>query len=118
VAAEAVAGRFPRSVVAEHLLGGNLCGCGSSSIVAARQQRIATGADTTSGNGAQRGEAFFDQDGGLHAFGETRYDYRLCHSIKIDVKFKPATKTDDEPMREDDIIVEISKPYLQYPFYD
>jgi hypothetical protein len=66
-------------------------------------------------------KAFFDQDGGLHAFGETRYDYRLCHSIKIDVKFKPATKTDDEAMREerdDDIIVEISKPYLQYPFYD
>lgn len=61
------------------------------------------------------------EDGGLQFFGEARYDYRLCHSIKIDVKFKRATKTNDEPMREerdDDIIVEISKPYLQHPFYD
>jgi hypothetical protein len=66
-------------------------------------------------------KAFFDNDGGLQAFGEARYDYRLCHSIKIDVKFKRATKTNGEPMREerdDDIIVEISKPYLQHPFYD
>ena len=28
-------------------------------------------------------KAFFDQDGGLHRFGETRYDYRLCHSIRL-----------------------------------
>jgi len=61
------------------------------------------------------------EDGGLQSFRQTRYDFRRCRYIKIDVKFKPATKANNEPIREerdDDVIVEISKPYLQYPFYD
>jgi hypothetical protein len=43
----------------------------------------------------------FTEDGGLQSFGETRYDYLRCQSIKIDVKFKSASGTSNE--RADDI---------------
>jgi hypothetical protein len=65
--------------------------------------------------------ALFAEDGGLQFFGETRYDYRGCSAIKINVKFKPVSKASSGPMqdeRDDDIIVEISNPYLEYPAYD
>jgi hypothetical protein len=63
-------------------------------------------------------KAFFDQDGGLHTFGEARYDYRLCHSIKIDVKFRSAVSGQRPEERDDDVIVSVSRPYLEIPFMD
>jgi len=56
----------------------------------------------------------FLQDGGLQSIGEGRYDYRRCLSIKISVKFKLASNEE----RPDDVIVEISRPYLENPFSD
>jgi hypothetical protein len=56
----------------------------------------------------------FIQDAGLQFFGESRYDYRRCPSIKISVKFKPVS-SEEKP---DDVIVEISRPYLESPFKD
>jgi hypothetical protein len=58
--------------------------------------------------------ALFVEDGGLQFGEQTRYDYRRCPSIKMDVKFKSVASEE----RRDDIIVEISKPYLEYPFTD
>jgi hypothetical protein len=63
-------------------------------------------------------KALFDEDGGLQFFGETRYDYRLCHSIKIDVKFRSAVSGQRPEERDDDVIVSVSRPYLELPFRD
>jgi hypothetical protein len=62
-------------------------------------------------------------DGGLQIAGTTRYVLRRCTSIKIDVKFKPADADQSDPARipserDDDVVVGISAPYLQGPFYD
>jgi hypothetical protein len=63
-------------------------------------------------------KAFFDEDGGLQFPGEMRYDYRLCHSIKVDVKFRSAVSGERLEERDDDVIVSISRPYLEMPFMD
>ncbi len=62
--------------------------------------------------------ALFREDGGLTFVGAPqRYVLKECSVIKIDVKFKISR---GEPMSEspDDVIESVSKPYLEYPFYD
>jgi len=62
-------------------------------------------------------------DGGLQIDGTTRCVLRRCTSIKIEVKFKTADSEGTDPSRtpeerDDDIIVGVSAPYLEGPFYD
>lgn len=67
-------------------------------------------------------EKNFRHDGGLQFFSQsssaTRYVYLKCSFIKIDVKFKAAVVKEAGFSSPDDILVSVSKPYLEYPFTD
>lgn len=62
----------------------------------------------------------FRADGGLTFFGQSsRFVYKECPLIKINVEFKrPAEKAPPKWDDPDDVIESISKPYLEYPFAD
>jgi hypothetical protein len=67
-------------------------------------------------------EKSFRADGGLQFFSKsgstTRYVYRKCELIKIDVKFEAAVVSQTGSWSPNDIVVSVSKPYLEYPFSD
>ena len=59
-------------------------------------------------------EVTFVLDGGMQ-FGRTsRYSFRKCPSIKVDVEFS-GSRADSSPT---DRIVKVSRPYLELPAYD
>jgi hypothetical protein len=64
----------------------------------------------------------FTEEGGLSTSTQRRYVYKDCPYIKVDVKFSPVGDTgrDRTPLPEDpaDKIVEISRPFLEYPIMD
>lgn len=67
-------------------------------------------------------EKNFKLDGGLQffskSFSTTRYLYSKCAFIKIDVKFKAAAANETGSLSPNDIVVSVSKLYLEYPFTD
>jgi hypothetical protein len=64
-------------------------------------------------------ERMFYPDGGIQSFhGPTRYIYRPCHSIKIDVEFAPARADEGLQGSAEDGVKSVSKPYLENPFFD
>ena len=61
----------------------------------------------------------FRRDGGITGLTEERFVYGKCEFIKIDVKFAPVDKNKKFPAENpEDKIIEVSKPYLEHPFYD
>jgi hypothetical protein len=58
---------------------------------------------------------FFREDGGLQFPAQTRYVYKRCPYVKIDVEFSVDA---GHTFNADDKIVKISRPYLEYPFSD
>lgn len=61
----------------------------------------------------------FYHDGGFSSFGQSRYVFKECPMIKIDVNFKsPEGKNRLQQENPDDIIDSVSRPYLQRPFAD
>ncbi len=61
----------------------------------------------------------FSVDGGISRINPLRFVYKKCDSIKVEVKFKFIDKSDEFPKQNhEDEIIEISKPYLEHPFYD
>jgi hypothetical protein len=64
----------------------------------------------------------FTPDGGFQFFSKsgstTRYLYLKCSFIKIDVKFQNAAASKRGSSSPNDVVVSISKPYLEYPFTD
>ena len=59
-------------------------------------------------------------DGGLSVREEANYDYRKCLDIKIHVNFKPVPsqqRAGEEP-DQNDIVIKVSRPYLEYAFAD
>ena len=63
-------------------------------------------------------EKKFTPDGGLQAYLTTRYTYLKSSLIKIDVKYKAAVESKTGFLSPNDIVVSVSKPYLEYPFTD
>lgn len=67
-------------------------------------------------------EKNFRIDGGLQSFSKssstTRYDYLKCMFIKIDVTFKLPAEREPGSTSSTDIVISVSKPYLEYPFTD
>ena len=63
-------------------------------------------------------EADFREDGGAQVRDETRYIYRRCRYIRVDVDFKLAPPEDSPADSPDDTVVKVSKPYLAYPTMD
>jgi hypothetical protein len=68
--------------------------------------------------GMKRGEieGHFKRDGGLQTRDVTRYAFSTCAeaTIKVEIKFKEASTGGEGPFPKDDIVVEVSKPYLEY----
>jgi hypothetical protein len=64
-------------------------------------------------------ERDFVLDGGLQSRGTSRYMFKKCRFIKIEVTFSndelSGTWIDGSP---NDRVVNVSKPYLEYPFMD
>jgi hypothetical protein len=59
----------------------------------------------------------FRGDGGINSFSNQRFVYRKCSYIKIDVEFK-LIKKDNKLFNQNDIIIKLSKPYLEPSYID
>ncbi|MGI8670249.1 MAG: hypothetical protein ACR2J3_10460 [Aridibacter sp.] len=61
----------------------------------------------------------FNEDGGISAIRQGRFVYKKCSYIKIDITFELAKDKQNKLTRTiDDEILNISKPYLEHPYYD
>jgi hypothetical protein len=63
-------------------------------------------------------ERDFVLDGGLQTAQNSRYVYRACHFIKIDVGFTISNASSLPEPAPTDQVRHVSKPYLEYPFAD
>jgi hypothetical protein len=63
-------------------------------------------------------EVNFSPDGGLQAGTITRYTFKKCSLIKIDVDFSPNGTPAPTDLSPSDTVVHVSKPYVEYPFAD
>ncbi len=63
-------------------------------------------------------ERDFVLDGGLQFPKKSRYVYRTCHLIKIDVEFTISNASALPEPAPTDQVKHVSKPYLEYPFSD
>jgi len=58
----------------------------------------------------------FTEEGGLSTRTQRTYVYRQCPYIKVDITFAPVQAGINE--MPEDVIVNISRPYLQYSIFD
>ncbi|MDQ3322663.1 MAG: hypothetical protein M3525_09595 [Acidobacteriota bacterium] len=64
-------------------------------------------------------DKMFTIDGGISRINPQRFVYEKCNFIKVEVKFKFVDNSSKFPKHNsEDEITEISKPYLEHPFYD
>ncbi|HMD39165.1 MAG TPA: hypothetical protein VKH15_07780 [Candidatus Acidoferrum sp.] len=63
-------------------------------------------------------DKLFTEDGGISVRPQTRYLSRRCNYIKAEVHFKLVQAIDSTEFSPNDIIIEVSKPYLEVPFID
>ncbi len=64
-------------------------------------------------------DKMFSVDGGISPINPQRFVYEQCNFIKVEVKFEFIDKSNKFPKGNPaDKISEISKPYLEHPFYD
>jgi hypothetical protein len=69
--------------------------------------------------GTTRGELLkvFTTEGGLSTVRQRRYVYRNCPFIKVDVQFAPV-EGGQRIERQQDKIIKMSEPFLQFGIYD
>jgi hypothetical protein len=64
----------------------------------------------------------FEEDGGISWRNESsehsRYLYKKCNLIKVDVEFALRKGSTPGKPSPDDTVTSISKPYLEYPYSD
>lgn len=61
----------------------------------------------------------FTEEGGIFTRTQRRYVYRECPYIKIDVVFEPVGAPEQKMIeRPEDVIVEVSKPFLEWSIAD
>jgi hypothetical protein len=71
----------------------------------------------TPGTPRSKVEMDFRPDGGLQPFyGPSRYLFKKCPSIKIEIEFTHFDGQQDG--LPSDQVIKVSRPYLEYPFYD
>jgi hypothetical protein len=63
-------------------------------------------------------EASFILDGGLNFVMTSRYSFRKCRSIKLDVEFSDRAGGSPKDFSSTDRVVKVSRPYLEYPAFD
>jgi hypothetical protein len=60
-------------------------------------------------------EKVFVEDGGLTFLPKSRYIYRKCHLLKIEVDYEMTTK---DKTSADDTVKKVSKLYVELPYAD
>jgi hypothetical protein len=78
---------------------------------------LATG-DIKAGSLRQTVERSFVLDGGTQTRQTSRYVFKKCHFIKIDVTFERGDTLTSGGNSPRDKVVGVSKPYLEYPTLD
>ena len=66
-------------------------------------------------------EALFERDGGFNGFYEVRYINPYCAFFKIDIAYDTTFTTNSNGRRiagSNDVVTNISRPYLEYPASD
>jgi hypothetical protein len=75
-------------------------------------------AELTAGKTRRGVERSWREDGGLQSRARSRYIFRNCSKIKIDVEFELAPSTPKFGSSPEDKVKTVSKPYLELPAYD
>ena len=71
------------------------------------------------GDSRAQSERSFELDGGLQVSADSRYAFKKCQYIKVDVEFsKQSISNGTAPILPTDKIVKISRLYLENPVYD
>lgn len=70
------------------------------------------------GTARRQVEEKFGIEGGLNRREHTRYFYKKCQYIQIDIYFKLASPKQSFDFSADDTVVKVSRPYLAYPTID
>lgn len=60
----------------------------------------------------------FSEEGGLSTRTQRTYVYQQCPYIKIDITFSPSSNSTSSAEMPDDVVVNLSRPYLQYTIAD
>jgi len=63
-------------------------------------------------------EDAWTSDGGLQSRTRSRYRFRNCDRIKIDVELKVAPSAPKYGWSDEDTITDVPKPYLENPAFD
>jgi hypothetical protein len=63
-------------------------------------------------------EKRFKEDGGATTREQTRYIFKKCAYIQIEIYFKLAAPRNSLNFSPNDIVIKVSKPYLAYPAAD
>jgi hypothetical protein len=63
-------------------------------------------------------EKQFKEDGGMQVRGQTRYVYKKCAYVQVEISFKLADSRKTVESSPDDIVTKVSKPYLAYMAVD
>lgn len=82
------------------------------------QEALKASGSIKSGMTRHEVELNFRPDGGVQVRDVTRYVYRGCVYIRVDIHFKLAKPTDAIKGSPDDIVTKVSTPYLAYPTID
>jgi hypothetical protein len=82
------------------------------------EDALKTVSEIKAGNNRASIENNFSLDGGIQTRGKSRYFYKKCKLIKIDVEFSQDGKLAWDDLCPTDTVVRVSKPYLQYPITD
>jgi hypothetical protein len=82
------------------------------------QDALAAARQITPGLMRNEVEKQFEPDGGITSGDDSRYTYKKCLFIKIDVTFKRAVGTGPVGFNGSDVVVKTSKPYLEVPTTD
>jgi len=70
------------------------------------------------GAARQEVEKLFEVDGGANTRPHTRYTYRKCIYVHLDLDFKLAPPSSSLDLSPKDTVIKTSKPYLAYPTVD
>lgn len=90
-------------------------GAGACAMV---QQALADSRRVAPGVSREEVEKYFKNDGGLQFPPHTRYTYRQCDYIKLEVDFDPAPSPGKDFTSPDDKVKNVSKLFIDYPLKD
>jgi hypothetical protein len=90
---------------------------GSNCCTMAREALKAT-KDIRIGMTRRQVESHFRLDGGAQVRDNTRYVYRDCAYIQVDINFKIAAPVNSPDASPGDVVTKVSEPYLAYPTID